>query len=85
MIILVLAGNKKEFDNYGAELSRKVLPKLFKLTTLGFKIDSKEYKYISFPNQMRGYHGVEVECIGTFFERKDAGEFRDLIPMARMK
>ena len=58
---LVVAGNFREYDYY------------CKIN----KLDRKEAKYISSPNDMFGFHNVEIIYYGTYYMRKDYFQIRE--------
>lgn len=82
-ICLVVAGNGAEFDYLMKEKIRdgKSYSKFGRLPTI---IDGTRYYYIHRPEQMHGFHNVEVIFYGTYFNRKNLDEFEKMAARARL-
>ena len=74
-IVLVIAGNYNEGRHYLeglAGLARTVKKQGRPYPTW---VDGTEYRLIDDPIYMKGYRGVEVRFIGTYYKRPNIREF----------
>lgn len=88
--VLVVAGNKNQFDcGIRDRVVNMYLTDVVKVnwTTTEALIGDTRYIYISRPEMMRGFRGVDVEFWGTWFTRskKELDEFEEFACFARSK
>lgn len=74
-VVLVVAGNRleaeRELEARAAKAKSQCVIDFFGLRAT---IDGVRYIYCKDCDDLRGYHGVEVEFWGTAYDRKDMGE-----------
>lgn len=80
--VLVVAGNHSEFVLWARDESNKLEQN--KDGTFFDPYKGVRYIFISVPDKMRGYHGVEVALVGTAYERDDYSEFLRLAEISEL-
>ncbi len=86
-ITLIIAGNFKEFclwckDSFGESDHKTIFSKTKGELRVG---NDQIYRYISEPIQMRGFHDVNVEFVGSYLKKANLDEFMEAAKFARMK
>ncbi len=86
-VTLVIAGNINEYWSWCREKAASSLGiKDIKLnrSKAELKIGKNIFKYIGSHQHMRGFHNVNVEFIGTAFNKKNILEYERLAQIARL-
>lgn len=71
MTTYVVAGTHREFLDHCQKTGRNP--------------NSREYRYVANAESLRGLHGVQVECIGTWQQRADRAEIDAAILLATQR
>lgn len=87
-IILVIAKSLSDFNHELISRGYILHPQaVYNMSENRLTIGNKTWQYISEPNKLRGFHGVDVEFWGLAFtiEAKKLKQFEELAQIARMK
>ena len=80
--VLVLAKNYKEFKHGVQEVIRRngspYVDVVFELSNSKAKIEHSTYFFISSPERMRGFHGVDVEFWGDWMANRTFEEIDEI-------
>lgn len=80
--ILVLAKNSKHFNSFCHEvIGRHGSPNIdviYTLTNSDLRIENSRYLWISRPEYIRGFHGVDIEFLHDWFDGKTKEEIDEI-------
>lgn len=82
-IVLVVAGNYAQFSAWVREQLEKAKVKKYTHSACGFMTDDTHWINVDSSWQTKGYHGVQIAFVGTWFVRTNAQDIKEALERAK--
>ena len=82
--IVLVVSTAKHFKTFVVGLAEKHKILKYDITRYRVSTEDKDYQLVTRPDQLRGYHGVEIEFYDPEHNLADFNELYELAQIARM-